>query len=200
MNPYSPEEEQLLLTIARRTLTAITNPSEKNREEARNRVLDNLPSISPALQESRACFITLEMRGSGELRGCTGTLVARYPLIVEVAYSTYHTAFFDPRFRPVRAEEIPHIRIEISILTPSQSLVYQGADDLLRKLQPGIDGVTLSLGTQRATFLPQVWERLPQPADFLDALCHKMGVPPNTWRRGEMQVEVYTAIKLIEPD
>ena len=198
---YTDYEARLLLHIARRTLEVITDEGQgKTRAEvievlARELNFDTLP---PKLRAERACFITLEIRGDGQLRGCTGTLEARLPLAEEVIYSTHHTAFFDPRFPAVEAAEVAHLRVEISVLTPSQSLPYGDVDELCRKLQPGVDGVTLRIKDQRATFLPQVWDRFPDPQDFLGALCHKMGLPRKAWRDGDGEVEIYSAIKLIE--
>ncbi len=183
---YTAEEQATLLRLARHTLERIT------RGEPLPRVaLDALP---PKLREERACFVTLHRREDGALRGCTGTLVARRPLAEEVVYITEQTAFHDPRFPPVRAEEVDGLRIEISVLTPPQPLDFDGPEDLVRKLRPGVDGVTLQLGFQRATFLPQVWESYPDPVVFLSLLAQKMGAPPNAWRDPRVQVYTYQAI------
>ena len=211
MDSYSEHDARLLLHIARRTLEIITDVDDegtdtdtgtgKTRAQAAEMLADefdfsNLPSN---LLEERACFITLELRDGGQLRGCTGTLEARLPLVEEVIYSTHHTAFFDPRFPAVVAAEVEGLRVEISVLTPSEPLAYGSADELCRVLRPGTDGVTLRIKGYRGTFLPQVWERFPDPQDFLGALCHKMGLPRKAWRSGNTEVEIYNAIKLIEP-
>jgi AmmeMemoRadiSam system protein A len=188
---YTPADQHQLLTVARATLEAVTH----------NDTLPhlNLADFSPALQAERACFVTLTDLPSRELRGCTGTLVARNPLIYEVAITTRQTAFNDPRFNPVSPDEVPHLHIEISILTPMQPLDYSTPADLLQKLRPNIDGVTLHHRDYRATFLPQVWERVPDPALFLNLLCDKMGIPAQTWQRVKLEVYTYQSIIIEEP-
>lgn len=183
---YSPEAQTTLLNIARQTLLAITS--------GRHVPPVDLACLPPELGEERACFVTLRMRSDGLLRGCTGTLVARRPLAVEVAEMTIQTAFYDPRFHPVQAYEVPDIHIEISILTPPQPVEFSDPDDLLNKLRPGIDGVTLMLDYHRATFLPQVWESYPDPRIFLSLLSEKMGCKADAWRDPHLRVERYEAI------
>ncbi len=158
-----------------------------------------LAAMPAALTPLRAVFVTLSEGGSGVLRGCTGTLTARLPLWEEVLLSTVQTALGDPRFQPVRPPEVPGLRIELSILTPAQALDYDGPADLIARLRPGMDGVIAAFGPRRATFLPQVWERYPQPADFLSALCHKMGAPPDAWQHAPLSIETYQALKIVEP-
>lgn len=188
---YSSDDQYQMLVTARETLEAAT--------QGRALPSLNLQDFSAALQAERACFVTLTYADSGELRGCTGTLVARSPLIWEIAYTTRQTALNDPRFYPVTADEVPHLHIEISILTPMQPFPYTTPADLMAKLRPGIDGVTLQLDERRATFLPQVWERVPDPATFLNMLCDKMGVAPDTWRHVRLQVFTYQSIVVEEP-
>ena len=159
---YTPEEEHILLALARDTLRAVTRGHPPPPLD-----LDALP---PALLEPRACFVTLRRRSDGALRGCTGTLVARRPLALEVVEMTQQTALNDPRFMPVTAPEVPGLHVEISVLSPPQPLQFDDPDDLLHKLHPGIDGVTLMLDDRRATFLPQVWESYPDPRLFLSLL------------------------------
>ncbi|MEW6578554.1 MAG: AmmeMemoRadiSam system protein A [Chloroflexota bacterium] len=188
---YTREEQRLLLALARETLTRIVAG-----EDPPDIDLDALP---PALAEDRACFVTLRQREGGALRGCTGTLVARRPLAEEVVAMTVQTAFYDPRFAPVQAHEVPGLHLEISVLTSSQPLDFADPDDLLRKLRPGVDGVTLRLDRRRATFLPQVWDSYPDPRLFLMLLAQKMGADPDAWRDPRLQVETYQAI-IIEED
>lgn len=188
---YTPEEQQILLDLARRTLERITaNAPEPSVD------LDTLP---PRLVEKRACFVTLRRRADGSLRGCTGTLVARRPLAREVVAMSVQTAFHDPRFPPVRQSEVGELHIEISVLTPSRPLEFSDPEDLARKLRPGVDGVTLRLDTLRATFLPQVWESYPDPHVFLSLLAQKMGLPPEAWRHPRIEVETYQAVLIEEP-
>ena len=163
---YTDEEKAILLNIARDTLRAIT---------AGGTYSVDLESMPPALREPRACFVSLFRNADSSLRGCTGTLVARQALAAEVAHSTRQTAFRDPRFPRVKSNELDHLHIEISILTPSIPLTYTSAKDLVARLRPHQDGVTLSLGGNIGTFLPQVWDKIPEPSVFF--LCHKMNLP-----------------------
>ncbi len=184
----STEEKRLLLSLAREAVTCAAADAPLPRVE-----LDKLP---PALREPAACFVTLHKHG--ELRGCTGVLVAQMPLAQEVVRTAATTALHDPRFPPVRPEEVPQLDIEISVLTEPQPLKVSNPADLPHHLRPGVDGVTLYLRPYRATFLPQVWERIPDPVDFLDMLCRKMGLPPRSWLDPQMQVEVYQVEEFAE--
>lgn len=188
---YTLEEEDKLLEIARTTLQAVTQGQAVPKVE-----LDMLP---PRLNEERACFVTLRYHDTGDLRGCTGTLAARHPLALEVGLTTRQTAFNDPRFTPVHSDEVPYLHLEISVLTPMQPFPYETPLDLVNRLRPGIDGVTLAYNEHRATFLPQVWERVADPAVFLDMLCHKMGLPANTWRKVKIEVYTYQCVVIEEP-
>lgn len=183
---YTLEEQSLLLALARQTLEDIT--------ARRPAPVGDLPDLPPALLERRACFVTMRLRSDGSLRGCTGTLIARRPLVEEVIAMTIQTAFNDPRFHPVQASEVDDIRLEISVLTPSQPLDFVDPPDLLHKLRPGVDGVTLKLDNRRATFLPQVWESYPDPRVFLSLLCQKMGHSGDAWRNPRLEVETYQAV------
>lgn len=191
MDAYTEQEQEHLLYLARETLEAVTRQKPPPR-------LD-FASLPPALQAERACFVTLRHCHSDALRGCTGTLVARYPLAREVIVTTEQTALHDPRFPAVVASEIDELHIEISVLTPMKPLPYTDADDLLRKLRPGIDGVTLEYGRHRATFLPQVWERVTDPTVFLGMLSNKMGLASSAWRQVKMRVHVYQTVIIEEP-
>ncbi len=187
---YTPDEERILLGLARDTLRAVTRNQTPPPVD-----LDKLPA---ALLEPRACFVTLRRRSDGALRGCTGTLVARRQLALEVVEMTGQTALNDPRFMPVTASEVPGLHIEISVLSPPQALQFDSPDDLLHKLRPGIDGVTLLLDDRRATFLPQVWESYPDPRLFLSLLSEKMGRSPDAWRDPRLHVETYQATVIEE--
>ncbi|MCX5863545.1 MAG: AmmeMemoRadiSam system protein A [Deltaproteobacteria bacterium] len=123
------------------------------------------------LQRKRGTFVTLKEHG--ELRGCIGSLVAMDSIVEGVKRNALHAAFEDSRFRPVEINELGAIEVEISILTEPIPLVYASAEELLRILRVGIDGVIIRKGVQGATFLPQVWEQLPEPKDFLSHLCRK---------------------------
>jgi AmmeMemoRadiSam system protein A len=188
---YTLDEQHILLDLARSTLERVTRG-----QSPPNPDLDKLP---PALAEDRACFVTLRRRIDRALRGCTGTLIARHPLAQEVVSMTIQTAFSDPRFRPVSETEVDGLHLEISVLTPPEPLTFDDSEELLNKLHPGIDGVTLKLDNRRATFLPQVWESYPDPRVFLSLLCEKMGRAPDAWRSPRLEVETYQAVIFEEP-
>ena len=152
---------------------------------------------SEALQEPGASFVTLTMRGD-ILRGCIGTLIAQRPLVNDVRANALAAAFEDPRFSPLTQEELPHIRVEVSVLTKPQPLDYEGPQDLVQKLRPDVDGVVIERGWHRATFLPQVWEQLPTPEEFLSHLCYKAGLPAGTWQEGRLKVSIYQVQKFRE--
>jgi AmmeMemoRadiSam system protein A len=154
-----------------------------------------LAELPPQIVQPGACFVTLNRRRTGELRGCTGVLVARSPLVEEVIHTAAQTALRDPRFQPVRPSDVDDLSIEISILTPPERLVYKVPDEIPDLLRPGIDGVTLSKEQRRATFLPQVWEKIPDPVEFLDRLCLKMGLLPGAWRKPGLSVDVYQVVE-----
>jgi AmmeMemoRadiSam system protein A len=146
-------------------------------------------ALSDILRNDGAAFVTLT---KGKLlRGCIGALEAYQPLAMDVREHAVAAALEDYRFSPVSAPELPHLSIEISHLTQPMPLDYQDAGNLIELLRPGIDGVILADGSRRATFLPQVWEQLANPEDFLSHLCHKMGTNPDTWRTKHLAVSIY---------
>ena len=127
----------------------------------------------------------------GDLRGCIGTLEPSQSLADDVREHAVAAALQDYRFPNVTPEELSQIEIEVSRLTIPVPFAYSTPDDLLKKLRPGIDGVLLRDGPRRATFLPQVWEKIPDPAEFLDSLCYKMGVSPDLWRSKHLDISIY---------
>ena len=182
LEPLSEREKELLLLLARRSVEAA----------AAGLPLPELSpeDISPRLLEPRATFVTLT-EADGALRGCIGALEAFQPLVEDVREHAAAAAVQDYRFQHVRSAEVAGLHIEISCLTEPRELVYENPDDLPDLLIPGVDGVTLREGRQRATFLPQVWETLPDPEIFLTHLCQKMGVNSNLWRKKKLKVQVY---------
>ena len=116
---------------------------------------------------------------------------AYQPLAEDVREHAIAAAVEDPRFPPVDQSELNRINLEISRLTAPHPLEHASGDDLLKKLRPHVDGVILKDGPRRATFLPQVWEKIPDPFEFLERLCQKMGASPNTWRTKPLQVLIY---------
>lgn len=141
------------------------------------------------LQRPGASFVTLNL--DGDLRGCIGSLQAHQPLLDDVAQNAFNAAFRDPRFPPVTARELDRLDLHISILSPTTPLQFSSEQDLLRQLRPGIDGLVLSDGYHRGTFLPQVWEQLPAPEEFLAHLKRKAGLPAHHWSP-TLTVERYT--------
>ncbi len=177
----TPEERGLLLRLARQTLEIVLAGAP-------------LPELAleaypEKLRQPGATFVTLTI--SNQLRGCIGTLEAYRPLVEDTRQHAIAAATQDYRFPPVRSSELPTILIEISRLTQPVLLAYDSPDDLLSRLRPGMDGVLLRDGLRRATFLPQVWAKIPAPAEFLNQLCMKMGVASNAWREGHLMVEIY---------
>ncbi len=132
-----------------------------------------------ALARPGASFVTL--RRGADLRGCIGSLEARRPLGEDVHHNARAAAFQDPRFAPVTVREMQALRIEVSLLGPASRIAAVDEAALLRQLQPGVDGLVLQWRGQRATFLPQVWEQLPEPAAFVGALKRKAGLPDGFW-------------------
>lgn len=143
-----------------------------------------------ALRAPRATFVTLQAHG--ELRGCIGTLEAHRALVTDVADNAFSAAFRDPRFPPLRPEELARLDIHISVLSPAVALSFRDEADLIAQLHPGVDGLVLSTPGHRGTFLPSVWELLPRPADFLQQLKLKAGLTADYWS-SEIRVERYTA-------
>jgi len=177
-----------LLNIARETIQSFLNTGSQIQID---------PSRLPlSLVEKGASFVTLTK--SGALRGCIGSLQAFQPLYLDVQERAIQAATQDFRFHPVTAPELENLVIEISVLTPSQALEYTDPEDLIRKLRPGIDGVTIGFDGSRATFLPQVWEELSDPKSFLGHLCQKMGYNSNLWKEKHLSVETYQVIHFQE--
>lgn len=180
-NSLTNGEKQILLHVARESIE----------HAVRGEPLPPLPldSLPAALTGNGASFVTLTLRGN--LRGCIGALEAYQPLIEDVREHAIAAALNDPRFPPLTQLELNRIQIEVSRLTSPQELDYADADDLLKKLRPHVDGVILKHGYRRATFLPQVWEKIPDPVEFLEQLCYKMGERGNLWRETKLQVYTY---------
>lgn len=131
------------------------------------------------LQQTGASFVTLEIQQ--KLRGCIGSIEAYRPLGEDLIENAAAAALHDPRFPPLTAGEYPDTTIKLSILTSPEPMQFDSEIDLLRQLLPGMDGLILSEGARRGTFLPSVWEQLPNPADFLNHLKQKAGLPANYW-------------------
>ena len=144
------------------------------------------------MAEPGACFVTLTRQG--ELRGCIGTLEAHRPLEQDVRENALAAAFRDPRFMPLARAEFDDVRVEVSVLSPHEALAAGSEKDALAVLRPGIDGVVFEYAHYHSTFLPQVWEQLPDPAEFMAHLKRKAGVPKEFWAEG-VRLSRYTVSK-----
>ena len=153
------------------------------------------PEDAAFLREPGATFVTLKERE--QLRGCIGSLQAYRPLLEDVKANAVAAAFRDPRFPPLSASELDTTRIEVSLLSPQEPMTFDSEAHALAQLRPGIDGVVLEYGWHHSTFLPQVWEELPDPAEFMMHLKHKAGLPPDFWEPG-MKLARYTVAKWTE--
>ena len=181
MSALTLEEKQTLLRLARQALES----------SVRGQPLPALDSttLSPTLRADGASFVTLTVHA--ELRGCIGALEPCQSLAEDVREHAIAAALQDYRFSAVEEHELPQIEIEVSRLSLPEPLDYTTAEDLLARLRPGVDGVILQDGFRRATFLPQVWEKVADKEEFLDHLCMKMGAAADTWRRKHLEVLVY---------
>jgi AmmeMemoRadiSam system protein A len=175
------EEGRHLLRVARQAI-------EYALFEKKGDVTDDADS-SPRFSEKRGTFVTLTMGGS--LRGCIGHIIPQETLIEGVKVNAINAAFRDPRFRPLSRNEFGKMRIEVSILTEPRPLSYSDAHDLLSRLNPGVDGVIIRKGFYQATFLPQVWEQLPDKNAFLTHLCMKAGLDAEAWKNERLEVSTY---------
>lgn len=182
------EDDRLLLELARRALVVAV---------AEGRELALPPGLPATLLQPRGVFVTLEL--DGELRGCIGHIFPREPLALAVVHNARHAALEDPRFPPVSVAELPGIVLEVSVLTEPRPLDFASPDELLRRLRPGVDGVVLEIAGRRATFLPQVWEKLPEPGEFLAQLASKGGFARDAWRAPDVTVLTYGAEKIRAP-
>ncbi len=150
---------------------------------------ENSPVHDTALDAQYATFVTLKINGA--LRGCIGNLVPVGSVLDGVKRNAVHAAFNDSRFPALTDAELANVQIDISVLSQPRPLEYRDGDDLLEKLRPGRDGVILKLGGASATFLPQVWEQLPVPENFLGHLCQKAGLTATAWRESHPEIEIY---------
>ncbi|MFZ5555975.1 MAG: AmmeMemoRadiSam system protein A [Pseudomonadota bacterium] len=151
----------------------------------------------PALAGPGATFVTLNL--DDQLRGCIGSLEAHRPLREDVRLNAIGAAFRDPRFTPLTLREFERTRIEVSLLSPLEPVTFTSETELLALLRPGVDGLVFRYGHHRSTFLPQVWETLPEPRDFLEQLKRKAGLPFGFWA-AEVQAWRYTVAKWVESD
>jgi AmmeMemoRadiSam system protein A len=170
--------DELLLDVARRSI-------ETGGSSGQPLPIDIAAQPAP-LREIRSSFVTLKLEG--QLRGCIGSLEAQLPLAADVSRSAYRAAYRDPRFRPVTSEERDRLELHISVLSPMARMSFSSETDLLSQLRPGVDGLLLRDGRANGTFLPSVWESLPESLEFLRSLKQKAGLPRDHW---SASVEVF---------
>lgn len=167
----SLENQKFLLELARQSIRhGLANGRPVPVE------LDTLPA---ELTVKRATFVTLEKKG--ELRGCIGCLEPVRPLALDIAVNACAAALRDSRFPPVTPDEVDELDIHLSLLTPAEAITFSSETDLIPQLRPGIDGLILEEGMLRGTFLPAVWDSLPDPKAFFQHLKIKAGLPATYW-------------------
>lgn len=182
----------ILLRWARQTI------EEELGQQATNPVTEE-ELDDPELRQRRGVFVTLNLDGA--LRGCIGSLLGLESLTAGVRRNAINAALRDHRFPLLTMDELAEVIIEISVLTPPQNLEHTDGYELTSLLHPGIDGVILkSPEGAGATFLPQVWEQLPEPETFLRNLCLKAGVPADSWQHGNLTVQTYQACHFNEKE
>ncbi|MDJ0832688.1 MAG: AmmeMemoRadiSam system protein A [Gammaproteobacteria bacterium] len=168
---YNEEQRSLLLKLA-------TDSIHNGLEYGKPLPVD-LVDFDAELRDQRATFVTLHKQG--QLRGCIGSLRALRPLVEDVSENAYAAAFRDPRFNPLERSELDQLELSISILSPATAMSFDSEQDLLDQLRPGVDGLILKDGRRRGTFLPSVWEQLPEKQQFLQHLKLKAGLPIEYW-------------------
>jgi hypothetical protein len=182
-NQMDEEKGKILLKLARQTIAHSLN-ADINESDSQSMDLSD-----KVFTDHRGTFVTLTM--NKQLRGCIGNLSSDKSILDGVKDNAINAAFHDPRFPPLSKNEFNKIDIEISILSEPEKLVYHDSSDLLEKLRPGIDGVIIRKGPYSSTFLPQVWDQLPDKKSFLNHLCQKAGLSPDEWRRPGLEVMLY---------
>ena len=179
----------MLNTENRRRLHELAYNSIKHGLET-GEALEVDPGQYPAeLQANKATFVTLHRDKA--LRGCIGILKPVRPLVEDIAYNAWAAAFTDSRFMPLQAHELDELDIHISILGTPETIDFASEDDLIQQVRPGIDGLILEKGPNQGTFLPSVWESLPDAREFLNHLKLKAGLPADYWS-DDIKVKRYT--------
>jgi len=180
------EKYSELLKLARETIESELGGKELKISE----------KIKKKYSEKKACFVTLTMADSGELRGCIGSLYPSRELWKDAAENARNAAFSDHRFNSLDKDELNKIKIEISILSVPEKIEYKTEDELKRKISG--KGVIIKKGWNSATYLPQVWTDLPEFEEFISSLCSKAGLSYNAWKDLDLEVFVYEAKKFEE--
>jgi AmmeMemoRadiSam system protein A len=168
---FTADEQESLLLIAYQSI--------RSGLDTRRAAEIDVAAYPPRLSAKRASFVTLQ--AAGKLRGCIGSLEPRMSLVADVSHNAYAAAFRDPRFPPLRTDEISTLSVQVSVLSVPTLLDFESPSTLLAQLRPGIDGLILQERALRSTFLPSVWESLPDPERFLEHLKLKAGLPVDYW-------------------
>jgi hypothetical protein len=185
----TPEQGRILVRIARESLAEALS-IRQGQEQGPRASYDE-----PWLQQPGATFVTLMEHG--ELRGCVGSIQSHRPLIEDLRHNARAAAFSDPRFSPVQPHEFPHLSVEVSLLSRPEPFPVDSEEDALARLRPGVDGLILEHGMARSTFLPQVWEQLPDPRQFLAYLKQKAGLQASFWSP-QVRLHRYTVAKYVD--
>lgn len=189
MSDLSQQEGETLVRLARETITSLLGTKQDK--------IDPEILKAPVFLERRGVFVTLQK--GGQLRGCIGSLTGNEALAQGIRHQAENAAFYDSRFTKVEASELEDIAIEISILSEPTPLDFTDPEDLIMKLRPHIDGVILTYGRYQSTFLPQVWDQLSKPEDFLGHLAMKAGLPREGWKDDGVKISIYQVQHFNEP-
>jgi AmmeMemoRadiSam system protein A len=181
---WIPEYGKKLVRLARAEIARKLNLPVPRQLEPE---LSDIPA--GLLAEKRGVFVTLQKKG--RLRGCIGNIEPGKPVLEGIRENALHAAFDDTRFAPVTPEELGDLEIEVSLLTVPEKLDHSDSSDLLDQIIPFRHGVIVEKGFHRATFLPQVWEQLPDPTSFLTQLCLKARLDPDAWHTRDLAVFIY---------
>lgn len=154
------------------------------------------------LKEKRGVFVTIETYPENKLRGCVGFPLPYFPLFEAVQRAAISSAFEDSRFEPLKKEELKKVVFEVSVLTKPELIKVKNSEEYLEKIEEGKDGLILEYGSFSSLYLPQVWEMIKEKKKFLESLCLKASLPPDTWK--EKQAKIFRfrveAFKEKEPD
>ncbi len=178
---HTKDEQQILHSIARKSV--------QNGLIQQQPLAVTISDYSTALQQKRATFVTLNINKT--LRGCIGTLTPYRALVDDIAHNAWAAAFSDPRFPALSEAEFVRLDYHLSILSDTTAMQFSSEADLLAQIRPGIDGLVLSDGYYKGTFLPSVWEQLPTVTEFLQQLKRKAGLAADHWS-DTLQVSRYT--------
>ncbi|MFC1780504.1 AmmeMemoRadiSam system protein A [Patescibacteria group bacterium] len=184
----SKKDKQFLLKLSRSALEHIFKTNEE--------LVPNDSDIPEKFKVKAATFVTLTI--DSKLRGCIGKLIPQKQLYIDIVENTYNAAFSDPRFPQLTKDESDKVKIEISILDKPKKLEYENTSKLLKKLSKGKPGVIIQHGLYSATFLPQVWDDIKTPEQFLSQLCQKAGLEKEAWKDQNLEIQTYKVTKFSE--